>query len=112
MTLTTVTALLAQNTPPQGNPGDFLKMMGPLLIAMAAFMIISGQMQKKKAKQHEQMVNNLKSGDKVLTTGGILGAVVSVKDKSMTIRSADTKLEVLKTAIAEVTERASESKES
>jgi len=112
MTLNTVTALLAQAAP-QSNPGDFLRMMGPLMIAMVAFMIISSQMNKKKLKQHESLVNSLKSGDKILTTGGIIGTVVSVKDKSISFRSADTKLEVLKSAVAEVTERSnSESKES
>ncbi|MBI2926096.1 MAG: preprotein translocase subunit YajC [Verrucomicrobia bacterium] len=58
------------------------------------------------------MLKNLKPGDKVLTSSGILGIVVSIKDKSVSIRSADTKLEILKSAVAEITERASGSSES
>jgi len=112
MSLNTVTALLAQAAP-QSSPGDLLRMMGPIMIAMAAFMIISSQMQKKKVKQHEALVNNLKPGDKIVTTSGILGTVVSVKEKSLSLRSADTKLEILKSAVSDVTERgSSESKES
>lgn len=111
MTLNTVTVLLAQAAP-QGNPGDFLKMMGPMVIIMAVFMFITSRSQKKKATQHEAMVNGLKAGDKILTTSGIIGTVISVKDKSLSFRSADTKLEILKSAVSDVTERGGESKES
>jgi preprotein translocase subunit YajC len=63
--------------------------------------------QQKKAKEHEALLKALKVGDKVVTSGGILAVVVSVKDKSVSVRSADTKLEVLKSAVTEITERAS-----
>jgi preprotein translocase subunit YajC len=43
----------------------------------------------------------------VVTSGGILGVVVSVKERTVAIRSADTKLEVVKSAVTEVTEKAS-----
>ena len=46
-----------------------------------------------------------KPGDKVITSGGMLGVVVNVKEKSATIRSADSKVEVTKGAITEIVER-------
>jgi preprotein translocase subunit YajC len=52
------------------------------------------------------MVKTLKPGDKVLTSGGVLGVVVSVKERSVSIRSAETKLEIVKSAVTEVVERA------
>jgi len=54
------------------------------------------------------MMKTLKPGDKVTTSGGIIGTVVSVKDKSVSIRSVDTKFEVLKSAVSEITERGGE----
>ena len=50
-------------------------------------------------------MKSIKAGDKVTTSSGIIGIVVTVKDRSVSIRSADTKLEVLKSAISEITER-------
>ena len=44
--------------------------------------------------------------------GGIIGVVVTVKDKSVSIRSADSKMEISKTAITEILERSGESSES
>ena len=52
------------------------------------------------------MMKTIRPGDKILTSGGIIGTVVGVKDKSISIRSADTKLEVLKSAVTQITERA------
>ena len=53
--------------------------------------------------------STVKPGDKVITSGGVIATVVSVKEKSIAIRSAETKLEILKSAITEITERAGES---
>ena len=63
--------------------------------------------QQKKAREHTELLKTLRPGDKVLTNGGILGVIVGVKEKSVSIRSADTKLEILKSAVTEITERAS-----
>ena len=54
------------------------------------------------------MLKTLKPGDKIVTTSGIIGVVLTIKDKTVSLRSADTKLEVLKSAVAEVTERSGE----
>jgi preprotein translocase subunit YajC len=63
--------------------------------------------QQKKAREHAEMLKTIKNGDRIITNSGILGTIIGIKDKSVSIRSADTKLEVLKSSIAEVTERAS-----
>lgn len=64
--------------------------------------------QKLRAKELEQRVSSLKPGDKVLTNGGILGTIVTIREKTLSIRSEETKFEVLKSAVTEVTERKSE----
>lgn len=80
-----------------------------LMVVMIGFMFFS---QSKKAKQHAQLLKTLKSGDKVLTSAGIIATVVTVKDNTVTIRSGDAKLELTKSAIAEITERGTEKSES
>lgn len=79
-------------------------MLGFFFVVMYMLMI---RPQQKKAKEHANMLKTLRAGDKVLTSGGILGVVVSVKDKSVAIRSEGTKLEIVKSAVTEVLERAS-----
>jgi preprotein translocase subunit YajC len=86
------------------------------LVGMFAFMgivlyFLMIRPQQKKAREHTELVSSVKVGDKVLTSGGILAIVVGVKEKTLSIRSADTKLEILKSAVSEVTERAGGSSE-
>jgi preprotein translocase subunit YajC len=97
------TPLLAQA--PQNQQGQQLWMMVPLILVMVVFWALTSSSQRKRARQHEQLLKTLKAGDKVTTSSGIIGVVVSVKDRSVSLRSADSKLEVLKSAIADVLER-------
>lgn len=102
--------ILAMGQPanPSGEPGKaapFYMQMFPFILMIVVFYFILIRPQQKKAKQHTELLKQIKSGDKVLTTSGIIGTVVTVKEKSVSIRSADTKLEILKSAISDVTER-------
>ena len=95
--------------PPPGttpNPtGELVKMVGMLVLFGGMFYLMMIRPQQKKQKEHAALLTTLKPGDKIVTNGGILGTVVGVKDKTVSIRSADTKLEVLKSSVSEVTER-------
>ena len=108
MTSFVLNAVLAQGAPGsqpgQGPPGwtTFV----PLALMMVVFYFILIRPQQKKAKDHQQLLKTLRPKDKVVTSGGLMGIVVSVQEKTVTIRSADTKLEVLKSAVTEITERA------
>jgi preprotein translocase subunit YajC len=84
----------------------------PLVLMVVVFYFILIRPQQKRAKEHENTLKTLKAGDKVLVSGGIVGVVISVKDKNVSIRSADSKFEVLKSAVTEITERGGESTES
>lgn len=104
--LNTLTPLLAQAQPTAPNPtGEMIKMVGMIALFGVMMYLLMIRPQQKKAKEHDTLLKGLRAGDKVVTTSGILGVVLSIKDKSVSLRSADTKLEVLKSAIAEVTER-------
>jgi preprotein translocase subunit YajC len=78
---------------------------------VVVFYFILIRPQQKKAKDHNTLLKTLRSGDKIVTSGGVVGVVVTVKEKTVSIRSADTKMEVLKSAVAEITERSGESGE-
>src|SRR5687767_12240340 len=68
------------------------------------FLMIRGP--RNRAKQQEELLKGLKSGDKIETAGGIVGVVITVKETTVSIRSADAKLEILKTAVSKISERA------
>lgn len=87
--------------------------MVPLVLLMVVFYFALIRPQQKKSKEHAQLMKNIRPGDKIVTSSGILGSVITVKEKTLTIRSADTKLEIAKSAVAEITERSgSEASES
>lgn len=80
-----------------------------LLFGAMWFLLIAPQ--RKKQKKHAQMIQDLATGDNVVTSGGIFGVITNVKDDRFVIKIADnTRIEVLKSAIAGKTEEATEIK--
>ena len=90
---------------PTAQSANFVLMM-VVMVVMFYFVLIRPQ--QKKAKEHAALLKNVKAGDRILTSSGIVGTVLTVKEKTLTLRSADTKLEITKSAIAEITERSGE----
>lgn len=72
------------------------------------FYMLTIRPQNKRNKELAARLATLKPGDKVVTSSGIVGTVIAVKDRTISMRSADTKLEVLKSTVSDITERASE----
>jgi len=58
--------------------------------------------QRKRDKQYKTMMNELKVGDKIVTIGGIIGKVISLKDQTVDIQTADTKLEITRRSISAI----------
>ena len=106
-----VDAMLAMAPSPTGtqpnNTGQMLKFVGMMVLFIVVMSLMMIWTQQKKAKEHAELLKALRPKDKVVTSGGIMGVVVSVQEKTVTIRSADAKLEVLKSAVTEISERAS-----
>lgn len=98
--------------PPAGtqpNPqGEMIKMVSMIAVMGFVMYFVMIRPQRKRQKALDALLKSIKPGDKVLTASGIVGVVVAVKEKTVSIRSADTKLEVLKSAVSEVTEKAGE----
>jgi len=110
-------ALLAL-APPPAQPGSTqdpraqsLFFFGMLALMGLMFYFAVIRPQQKRAKDHASLLKGLRPGDKITTTGGIVGVVVTVKEKTVSIRSADAKIEITKAAVGEITERSGQGSE-
>jgi preprotein translocase subunit YajC len=87
----------------KGSPLQFPIMMA-ILFAIMYFMMIRPQ--KRRDKERKEMIANVKTGDRVLLTSGILGRVSNVNETSLIIQIAEkTKIEVVKAAISQVLDK-------
>jgi preprotein translocase subunit YajC len=110
MYLMNANAVLALGAQPQpGQTQNPLTTIVPMVLLFVIFYFVLIRPQQKKAKQQSEMLKTVKSGDKIVTTSGIIATVITVKEDSVSIRSADAKFEITKGAIAEIRERSGES---
>ncbi len=108
--LTTLLAFAPATAPgTQPDPkAQMLQMVGTFVFMGLVMYFLIFRPQQKKAKEQGLLMKNLKAGDRVTTSAGIVGTVLTVKDKTISLRSLETKLEVLKSTIVEVTKDTSE----
>jgi len=106
MQLNQFSALLALAAPPaNGQPGQQqnpIMAFLPMILLVVVFYFILIRPQQKRAKQQRVMLEALKSGDDVVTAAGIVGTVITVKDKTVTLRSGDAKFEVTKGSVTDI----------
>lgn len=75
----------------------------PLILIFLVFYFLIIRPQLQKSKQHQQLVSNLKIGDKIITSSGIFGVIKEIDGKEAVVEIAnDTKIRILKSYIAEV----------
>ena len=78
----------------------FMLQMGAIF-AIFYFLLIRPQ--RKEAQRHREMLAQIKKGDEVVTSGGIIGTVVHVQEDRLTIKSAEsTRLVVQRARVAQV----------
>lgn len=107
--------LLAQTTPttpPAGGPnaaptpGAGAMLLPAMMIALVVFMLLSARStRKREERQRQELHNNLSKNQRVLTIGGVVGTVVSVKDDMVVLKvdeSTNTKMTFLKSAIQRI----------
>jgi preprotein translocase subunit YajC len=77
----------------------------PMLLIIGVFYVLLIRPQQKRQRELQQTIANLKVGDRVVTTGGIIGTVTTVRDSSFIIRSAEKSiLEIARSAVAGIDE--------
>ncbi len=73
----------------------------PIVLIMGIFYLLVIMPTRRRQKQLEQMLANLSTGDKVVTNGGVIGTIVALTDKTVTlrVRPDSVKLEFSRSAI-------------
>ncbi len=98
----------------QGASGgsDFLIQLVPILLMFVIFYLLLLRPQQQRVKQHREMVANLRRGDTVVTSGGIIGKVTKVRDDNeIEVEIADnTRVRVVRPPSPRCAPRASRSK--
>ncbi len=73
----------------------------PLILIFVVFYFLLIRPQQKQAKQHQQFLNDLKSGNKVITKGGLHGTITGLTETVITLEIAqDVRVKVSRSAIA------------
>lgn len=72
-----------------------------MVLVFGVFYLLLIRPQQKKQRELQSTIAQLKTGDRVVTTGGVIGTITLVKDTSFLIRSADKSiLEIARSAVA------------
>jgi preprotein translocase subunit YajC len=89
-----------------GGSGGGIQMFFPMILIFGIFYFMLIRPQQRKEKERKRMINDLKSGARVLFGGGIMGTVTNVKDDVFVIRIADgVKIEVARGAVSRIIEK-------
>ncbi len=95
--------------PPDGPPAPppqpgILEMFMPMVFMFAIFYFLLIRPQQKKQREHQKLIESVKTGDKVVTNSGIHGLVANVKERTIMLKVADNvKIELDRAAIATIT---------
>jgi preprotein translocase subunit YajC len=77
----------------------------PMLLIIAVFYMLLIRPQQKRQRQLQETISQLKAGDRIVTTGGVIGTITTVRDTSFLIRSAEKSiLEIARSAVAGIEE--------
>jgi preprotein translocase subunit YajC len=85
--------------------GTSLLGLAPLLFIFAIFYFLLIMPQQKKQKKWQAMLSELKNGDKIVTSGGLRGTIISLKDDALILRVPpdNLKLEISRASVVSVT---------
>lgn len=92
---------LAQAAPAPQQSGVF--MVGWLVLMIVIFYFLLIRPQRRRDAERRKLLSSLQSGTKVIFSGGILGTIANVKEKTLVVRVADgVKVEILRAAVLQV----------
>ena len=98
MILNPTEMIMIAQAPAPAQSGGF-EMFLPMILMIVIFYFLLIRPQTKREKERKKMVEALKSGDSVVTRGGVIGTVQSVKADTVTIRSLESKFELEKYSV-------------
>lgn len=87
----------------KSGPADIAIQLVPMVLIFAIFFFLLIRPQQRERKRREEMLANLKKGDRVTTSGGLLGTVVGLGEQRVTLKIADSvRVECLRSAVTGV----------
>jgi preprotein translocase subunit YajC len=88
----------------QGGLGTLTGLL-PMLLIIGVFYMLLIRPQQRRQRQLQETISQLKAGDRIVTTGGVIGTITTVRETSFLIRSADKSiLEIARSAVAGIDE--------
>jgi len=87
----------------QTGAGGLISLM-PILLIIAVFYFLIIRPQQRRHRQLQETIASLKIGDRVVTTGGVIGVITTVRDTSFLIRSDKSILEIARSSVAGIDE--------
>jgi preprotein translocase subunit YajC len=97
----------------EGGGGGLLSLAFPIILIFVLYYFLLHLPQKKKQQERQKMIDAMKRGDEVITSGGIYGKVAGVTDKVVTIEIAPkVKIRVAKAQISGITSKGTEDEKS
>jgi preprotein translocase subunit YajC len=93
----------SEQAPGGPGQGSFITALIPFILVFVIFYLLIIMPSRKKQKKHQEMVGQLKAGDKIVTSGGIYGTVMGMKEDRIEIKiSSNVKIDITKTAVAAI----------
>ncbi|MFP6905538.1 MAG: preprotein translocase subunit YajC [Verrucomicrobiota bacterium] len=99
-------SVLAQAPAPASGSGDPVQMFGMIAIMLAIFYFLLIRPQQRRDRERRKMLSKVKTGDKVLFLGGLIGSVANAKEKTLSIKIADgVKVEASRNSITAILDK-------
>ena len=90
----------------QGGQQSPIMMIGWVVIMLALFYFLLIRPQQRKEKERRNLISSIKSGDRIIFGGGLIGIVTNIKEHVLTVKIADnTKIDVLRGAVTRVIQK-------
>lgn len=90
----------------QASPAQTANPLIPVILMVVVFYLVLFLPMRRRQKKHDELLANLKAGDRVVTNGGMVGVVTALSDKSVTVklRPDNVKIEFARNAISGLAE--------
>jgi preprotein translocase subunit YajC len=103
MLLTSLFTFALKAEAPTRGQGSLFTALIPFILVFVIFYLLIIMPQRKRQKRHQEMVQQLKPGEKIITTGGIHGTVMGVQQDKIEVKIAsNVKIDISKNAVAAV----------
>ena len=94
-------------------PGALLIQMAPIVLVLGIFFFLVIRPQQRERQKREHMLSSLKKGDRVITSGGLIGTIVNLGDQTVVLKIADSvRVECLRSAVTGLRDEAKAASES